>query len=84
MQLSVSDIVPQREAVLRSQGFPEGATVKERIQELLEEALQIFSQSAEPASLSSEVPITEFEEIFRGVGRNAPDTPLQQIQSISE
>jgi hypothetical protein len=79
VQLFVSDIMPQREAVLRSQGFPEGVTVKERIQELLEEAFEIFSHNAEPAGLSSEVSIAEFEEIFRGAGRNAPDTPLQQI-----
>jgi hypothetical protein len=79
MQFSVSDIMPQREAVLHSQGFREGVTVKKRIQDLITEALEIFSQCAQPLSLSSEVSIKEFEDIFRGAGKNAPDTPLQQI-----
>jgi len=84
VQLFVSDIVPQREAVLRNQGFPEGVTVKEKIQELLEEALEIFSHNAKPVGLLSEVSIAEFEEIFRGAGRNAPNMPLQEIFSRAE
>jgi hypothetical protein len=79
MKLFVSDIVPKRAAVLSNQGFPDNATVKERIQKLLEEAFEIFLQNAEPSGLLSGVSIAEFEEIFLGSGRNAPNTPLQQV-----
>jgi len=79
VRLSVTDILPQREAVLRSQGFPEGATVKVNIQALLAEALADFSRLAEPKDLLTEVSIAEFAEIFHGEGHNAPDTPLERI-----
>jgi hypothetical protein len=79
VQFSVSEIIPQREAVLHNQGFREGVAVKKIIQDLITEALEIFSQCAQPLSLLSEVSVKEFKHIFGGAGRNAPDTPLQQI-----
>jgi hypothetical protein len=79
VQLSVSEIIPRKEAVLRSQGFKKGMSVKEGTLELLDKAFEIFSNSADPESLFLEVSVSKFGEIFRWSGRNAPDTPLQHI-----
>jgi len=79
VQLFVSDIMPHREAILRSQGFKKGMSVKKGTMELLEEALKIFSNSAVPKNLYQEVSTSEFEEIFHWSGKNDPDTPLQHI-----
>jgi hypothetical protein len=79
MRINLSDIIPQREAVLRSQGFPANSNVEEIIQELLVKVMELFTANTQPAGILSEVSITDFKEIFRGEGENAPEVPLQHI-----
>ena len=79
MNLILSDILPGREAVLLSQGIPKNAEIKGVIQELLTEAIAIFSAKAQPIGILSEVSIKEFRGIFNGKGQNAPDPVLQNI-----
>ncbi|MCK4345519.1 MAG: hypothetical protein KAX05_09560 [Bacteroidales bacterium] len=79
MQINLHNIIPQKEAVLRSQGFPGNTPVKERIRELLSKAMEIFAENAQPAGILSEVSIYDFKKIFRGAGKNAPEKPLQHI-----
>ncbi|KPK89614.1 hypothetical protein AMJ80_09560, partial [bacterium SM23_31] len=82
MQLNVSDIMPEKKAVLRNQGIPEGAYPAERenrIVALLAEAMDVFADSAKPVGISSELSIKECETIFYGEGKNEKDTPIEHI-----
>jgi len=79
VQLKRSDILPEREAVLRYQGMAEGVTVQGQIAALLSEALDIFSKTCEPMDIIEELSTNEFREIFRGDGDNSHDTPLEHI-----
>jgi len=79
VQLNRSDILPEREAVLRFQGMAEGATVQGQVAALLTEALDIFNKTCEPMGVIEELSTNEFREIFRGEGENNRDTPLDHI-----
>jgi hypothetical protein len=71
--------MPDRAAVLRSQGVSEGKTVSDRIHALITKAMDLFSLSAKPEGILSEVPVQEFKTIYTGEGRNEEDTPLEHI-----
>ncbi len=79
VQFSRSDILPEREAVLRFQGMADGAPVQGQVTALLAEALDIFNETCEPMGIIEELSTSEFREIFRGEGENAGDTPLEHI-----
>jgi len=79
MQINLREIIPQKEDILINQGFPKNVVVHDRIQDLLSEAIEIFTISAQPASILSEISISEFGEIFQGEGNNEDEIPLQNI-----
>jgi hypothetical protein len=70
---------PAREAVLRSQGLPEGGSLPARIGALVDEALERYVELAEPRGLVRLVDPGEFALIYGGESRNASDTPLAHI-----
>jgi len=58
-----AEVTPDRAQVLRQQGIPEGASVPERIHDLLERAIGLFDQLA----------------VLLGEGQNDPESPLENI-----
>ena len=71
LKFSVPEITPEAEAVSESPN--------ERVREHLEQALALFAEIARPAGILSEISIPEFEEVFRGEGKNEPEAPLKAI-----
>jgi hypothetical protein len=65
--------------VLASQGIPATAEVSQRALQLLDQGMKLFAAHARPAGVCQEVEAAEFAEIYRGEGRNAPETPLAEI-----
>jgi hypothetical protein len=74
-----SDILPEHSRVLHSLGMPEGASAGARIDAHLHEAFSILLSSASPKGLFMEVSIEQFADVYRGEGRNAEATPLEEI-----
>lgn len=70
---------PSHEVVLKSQGIPLDAELPERITALIESALEMYGELADPRCLYSEIGHDEFAEIYEGEGRNEPRTPLEAI-----
>lgn len=79
MQIELAQIIPTRDDVLQSQGYPKHIPVKDHVQDILTEAMFIFNDSAQPKGIISDVPIDKFAEIYWGAGKNADDSPLQYI-----
>jgi hypothetical protein len=65
--------------VLRLQGLPAKAELANRILALYEAALAAYVETAEPRAVVAEVARSAFAQIYRGEGRNAPDSPLGEI-----
>ncbi|MBU1100287.1 MAG: hypothetical protein KKA84_07760 [Bacteroidetes bacterium] len=84
MELITSQIVPSFSDVLRRQGVPEQATIKEAIRLDFYSALEIFQSSAKPQYLAEEISKEIFDEIFNASGLNEEENPLQSIYSAAD
>ncbi len=79
LQLAAAKRPPSREVVLKSQGIPPDAELPAPIDDLIEKALEMYGELADPRCLYAEIGRGEFAEIYEGEGRNEPSTPLEAI-----
>jgi len=84
VDFTAGEAVPPAAAVLASQGMPEGAALPERIGAILDSAMLLLAELARPRGLIADLPLEEFEEIYRGEGLNAAETPLDQIIAAAD
>jgi hypothetical protein len=78
-RLNVDDVTPTATEVLESQGMAGRANLPARISSLLDSALELFGELAEPQGLLEEIPIADFEAIYNGNGMNSPEGPVPII-----
>ena len=78
-QVPLDAIAPSFEDILRGQGMPAEAAVRDRIRALVETSQRILAAEARPRSVTGDVSRAEFDEIFRGQGHNEEEAPLQGI-----
>jgi hypothetical protein len=81
---TAAESVPARPEVLHLQGIPPDGAVGARIDALVDAALAIYVEAAEPRALVAEIGHDEFLHVYRGEGRNASDTPLDLIVPNAE
>lgn len=59
--------------------MPSGAELSERIGALLDEALKLLKQLAQPRGRLASLPREDFATVYTGEGSNSMDTPLEPI-----
>lgn len=74
-----ADLIPERDAVMEHQGVPKGAAVSSKVEEVYNETLDIFKESAEPAGIIGELSKDEFSEVFTGEEYNDGEAILKDI-----
>ncbi len=79
MNFVIDEIKPDRRAVLLCQGITSEVKVSARIEDILDRAMQIFSQNAQPEGVIKEIEISEFASIYEGEGHNEDRTPVADI-----
>lgn len=79
LEFSLPDVAPDAQSVLHLQGIPPGRTVTDRTERLLSKAMDLFVSSAQPVAKIKGLAADEFEDIYKGEGRNEHDTPLAGI-----
>ncbi|PKK82680.1 MAG: hypothetical protein CVT49_12435 [candidate division Zixibacteria bacterium HGW-Zixibacteria-1] len=84
INFEIEELIPPRENVLKSQGIPPGAEVPEKILELADEALEIFSELCEPIGVIADVSIAQFRAIYNGSGKNEQLTPVAKIYPVAD
>ena len=72
-------IMPDTEDVLRHQGIPRGAMIRNHVRELLSEATEVFLKTVQPKCIMKELSKREFAKIYEGQGNNAEDGPIKLI-----
>jgi len=77
--LTARDIVPDRMEVFKSQGMKPGIQPSPMVQKVYDEAEKLFFELAEPVGLISGITLEEFAGIYKGLGKNEVDTPLEKI-----
>jgi hypothetical protein len=81
IELKVDDLTPPPAEVLANQGMGGRANIPEKIKSLLDSAISIFRQLAEPRGLLEEISNSEFDTIYSGNGLNASEGPVPGIVS---
>jgi hypothetical protein len=79
LEFSPTEVAPGRTDVLQHLGIPAGAEVPERIERLRRAAAELFAANAAPAGVLAEIAPAEFETVYRGEGKNEPDSPVADI-----
>ncbi len=79
VELNGEDLIPTPAEVLAGQGMAGRANLPEKIRTLLDSALGIFSQLAEPRGLMQDLPFSDFEQIYDGNGMNSHEGPVPII-----
>lgn len=79
LRFLIDDIKPDRTAIFSNQGVVSHQEPSPRINELFEQAVDIFRQFVEPIGIISEISIARFSAVYKGEGRNAEETPLEII-----
>ena len=78
-QIDPTAIRPAPEVILRRQGVTGGTETPARLATLLDRALNLFDDLARPRGILSEITLEDFRFVYRGEGRNEPNTPLTLI-----
>jgi len=79
LDLAPTDVAPDRAQVLRHLGIPSDAKVSERTEQVYRAAGELFASSVAPAGVLADVTVEEFDAVYRGEGRNQPETPVALI-----
>jgi hypothetical protein len=78
------DVSPDRGKVLAQLGIPEGTELSDRIERLYGHAIGVLAVTIAPAGVIEEIPGDAFAAVYRGEGKNAPETPLAHIAPKAE
>jgi hypothetical protein len=79
IELRVDEVTPSAAEVLENQGMAGRANLPARITALLDSALEIFRQLAEPKGLLEDFPIPGFASLYDGNGLNSTEGPVPGI-----
>ena len=78
IKFQLSEIESSKDAVLKANGYPLDK-VPQNIHHLVDEALTLFRESANPAGIHSNISKESFAEVLSGEGKNEVEIPLQKI-----
>jgi hypothetical protein len=79
ISLSVDEIMPGRDEVLENQGMAGRTNIPARILSLLDSALELFGQLAQPRGVLEDWPVAGFRAIYDGNSLNSPECPVPPI-----
>jgi hypothetical protein len=79
VRIDAAEVVPAPELIAGPLGLPAGTPADARTQEAIREACDLLRAEARPVGLAAEIGAADFAAVYRGEGRNAPETPLATI-----
>lgn len=79
IEITAQEIAPSQKDSFALQGISFGAKVSDNIISLFEHAAKIFMACANPTGLVSDISKDDFQLVYKGEGRNDPDTPVAEV-----
>jgi hypothetical protein len=79
IELTVEEATPTVAEVLEAQHMAGRQNIPARIIDLMNSALEIFKQLAQPAGMLEEIPVSGFNAIYDGNFHNSPECPVPGI-----
>lgn len=77
LRFASEDCLPENQDILALQGV--NSAPKQRIQNIIEDARQIFREKARPCGMFTGIPPEEFSGLYAGEGKNHSPSPLAMI-----
>ncbi len=77
--ISAQELLPVRADLLSHLGYSQGVEPATGVNSHLQEAEQLFLESARPELIIDSISKNKFQYIFKGQGNNSPESPLQEI-----
>ncbi|UCG87813.1 MAG: hypothetical protein JSW71_04505 [Gemmatimonadota bacterium] len=84
LELSPDEVRPERHDVFENQGIPLDAAVSPQIARLYSQAEIILADTAAPVGVLCEISRSDFAIVYRGEGRNEPNTPVGDIFELAD
>ena len=84
VQFTATEVAPDRDAVLEHQGIPVGTSVKDHIEELYQQAVELLAETISPAGIMCDISAEDFAGVYEGDGRNEDKTPVGDIFSRAD
>ena len=84
LSFTADEVAPPRVDVLAQLGIPVGTAASERTTRLLDAAATLFAERVAAVGIVEEIDGPAFAEVYRGEGRNAPDSPVARIAPSAE
>jgi hypothetical protein len=75
----VADVTPSRESVLGAIGVEGNVVPDDRVKELVDQGIELFSEMAVPRGMFIPIEQAAFWKVYAGEGHNDADTPLDKI-----
>ncbi len=79
LDIAPADIAPTVESVLAAQSIPQSASPDKRIVDLAHDAIDTLCRLARPIAIMDRIEKGDFQNVYRGEGRNDAETPLGDI-----
>jgi hypothetical protein len=79
LKLNIGDVIPTANEVLELQGMAGRKNLPAKITQLLNSALDIFLQLAEPQGILEDFPISDFRDLYDGNGMNSSEGPVPAL-----
>ncbi len=80
----IDSLIPQQKTILARQGVPESQVIKPKITDAIEQAIEIYRTTANPAVKFKLISMEEFSAILIGENNNAPTLPIENIYTRSK
>ncbi len=84
IDFDLHEVVPDSASVLARLGVEPGAAPSPRVGGMIARARELFLAGAAPRGVLEEISRAEFEEVYRGEGRNEPETPVADVQARAD
>jgi len=79
LEIGVTDVAPDRSAVLSALGVPEDRDGRPDLDELVGSALRTFEATAAPVGIVADVAREEFQEVYAGAPSNAASSVVADV-----
>jgi hypothetical protein len=79
INISVSDVMPNRSIILKAQGMISESGLQSRILTAADDACRLFEELAQPVGKALEISKTDFGPIYFGQGQNQAPGPIEEV-----
>jgi hypothetical protein len=84
LTFSTADVSPDRSAVFENLGIPPDTVVPEHIEGLYGAAAKVLAETVTPVGVLADISKSDFGIVYRGEGRNEPQSPVADIFERAE